>query len=315
MPDRHTTKRTESLGARTRTFALRLGWLVCLVVTFAVPLTLDSWGALDYMASLLFWLIPILYLSWSFMTITAGGHGRRRLALLASAGSIVVLGTVLDFLFGHKTLRFEGCEQPDWGQYWACLPAVGGAVPVEELLFYALGPVAMVMVYAVADEVWLRHYNPADDLLNVRLIQVSRSVVITSAIAAVVLAIAWRVNGTFPTYAAFLVAGALLPAMFLYRCIGGLTNWPAFAVTVLYVILTSIVWEVTLAIPRGWWGYEPTGMLGWAISAWSPGTAMFPIEAAFVWISAPFFTVLLYEFAKAFTHHPRRSTPRVALFG
>ena len=35
--------------------------------------------------------------------------------------------------------------------------------------------------------------------------------------------------------------------MFLYRTIGNLTNWPAFAVTTLWVILTSVIWEVTLA--------------------------------------------------------------------
>lgn len=66
--------------------------------------------------------------------------------------------------------------------------------------------------------------------------------------------ILWRVNGNFPTYFAFLAAGALLPAMFLYRAIGNLTNWPAFAVTTLYVMVTSLIWEVTLAIPRQWWG-------------------------------------------------------------
>ena len=40
--------------------------------------------------------------------------------------------------------------------------------------------------------------------------------------------------------------------MFLYRTIGTLTNRPAFAVTTLYVIVTSLIWEVTLAIPRQW---------------------------------------------------------------
>ena len=78
-----------------------------------------------------------------------------------------------------------------------------------------------------------------------------------AAVAAVIL---WLVNGTFPTYFAFLVGGAVLPAMFLYRSIGGLTNWPAFAVTTLYVILSSVIWEATLAIPRLWWAsLENTG--------------------------------------------------------
>jgi hypothetical protein len=232
-----------------------------------------------------------------------------------STGTIVGLGILLDFLLGHKTLRFPDCGKPDWGEYVYCFPAVGGFVPVEEILFYALGPVAMVLVYACADEVWLRHYNPYDELLDAKLLQFSPSIAVTGGVVAAALLIVWRVNGTFPTYAAFLAAGALLPAMFLYRCVSGLTNWPAFAVTVLYTLVTSIVWEVTLAIPREWWGYEPTGMLGPSIRAWSPPGAMFPIEAAFVWLTAPFFTVLAYEFAKAFMHHPDRKHPSVALFG
>ena len=109
------------------------------------------------------------------------------------------------------------------------------------------------------------------------MIRLSRSLMVVAAVA--VLA-AWsrRVNGHFPTYFAFLAGGALLPAIFLYRTIGNLTNWPAFAVTTLYVIITSLIWEVTLAIPRQWWGYEPSGMMGLTIAAWSRGEAIFPIE-------------------------------------
>ena len=101
--------------------------------------------------------------------------------------------------------------------------------------------------------------------------------------------------------------------MFLYRTIGNLTNWPAFAVTLLYVLVTSLIWEVTLAIPRQWWNYEPSGMIGLTIAAWSHGDAIFPVEAATVWLFAPFSSILTYEFAKALTHHPR--TTKAALFG
>ena len=250
-----------------RTFWLNLGWLVMLVVTIAVPMVLDAFGHLTYFTSLGLWGIPILYLWPVFNMITADGTGRRRRALRLSAGMIVVLGVVLDFLFGHLTLRFPGCsEPPGAGPYLLCLPAVRGSVPVEELLFYAMGPVAMVLVYACADERWLSRYNPKDDLLNLKLIQLSPRLVIVAVGAALTALILWRVNGTFPTYFAFLAAGAVLPAMFLYRTIGNLTNWPAFAVTVLYVLVTSLIWEVTLAIPRQWWNYEPSGMIGLTIS-------------------------------------------------
>jgi hypothetical protein len=211
-------------------------------------------------------------------------------------------------------LRFPGCSEPQGARpYVLCLPAVGGRVPLEELLFYAMGPVAMVLVYACADERWLSKYNPRDDLLDLKLIQLSPRLAIVAAAAAVAALVLWRVNGTFPTYFAFLAAAAVLPAMFLYRTIGNLTNWPAFAVTTLYVLVTSVIWEVTLAIPRQWWGYEPSGMMGLTITAWSRGDAIFPVEAAVVWLFAPFASILTYEFAKALTHHPRAI--KDALFG
>jgi hypothetical protein len=297
-----------------RTFWLNLGWLVMLVVTVGVPLGLDAIGQLTYFSSLALWGLPILYLWPVFVSITAEGTGRRRRALRWSAGTIVGLGIVLDFLLGYLTLRFPGCSEPAGAApYLWCLPAVGGRIPVEELLFYAMGPVAMVLVYACTDELWLSRYNPPDDLLDRKLIQPSRNLILAAAGAAVAALVLWRVNGTFPTYFVFLAGGALLPALFFYRAIGNLTNWPAFAVTMLYVIVTSLIWEVTLAIPRQWWGYEPSGMIGLTIAAWSRGDAIFPIEAAFVWIFAPFSSILIYEFAKALTHHPRAT--RVALFG
>jgi hypothetical protein len=297
-----------------RTFWLNLGWLVMLVVTVGIPLGLDAIGQLTYFSSLALWGIPILYLWPVFRSITAEGTGRRRRALRWSAGTIVGLGIVLDFLLGYLTLRFPGCsEPPGAGPYLLCLPAVGGRIPVEELLFYAMGPVAMVLVYACADELWLSRYNPPDDLVDLKLIQPSRNLIIAAAGVAVAVLVLWRVNGTFPTYFVFLAAGALLPAIFFYRAIGNLTNWPAFAVTLLYVLVTSLIWEVTLAIPRQWWGYEPSGMIGLTIAAWSRGDAIFPVEAAVVWLFAPFSSILIYEFAKALTHHPRPT--KVALLG
>jgi hypothetical protein len=299
---------------RIRAFWLNLGWLVMLVVTFAVPLGLDAVGRLTYFTSLALWGIPILYLWPVFNMLTAAGTGRRRRALRWTIATIVGLGVVLDFVLGYLTLRFPGCsEPPGAGPYVWCLPAVGGRIPVEELLFYAMGPAAIVLVYACADERWLSRYNPPDDLLDLKLIQPSPPLMAVAAGAVLTALVLWRVNGNFPTYFAFIAAGAVLPAMLLYRAIGNLTNWPAFAVTTLYVILTSVIWEVTLAIPRQWWGYEASGMIGVTITAWSRGDAIFPVEAGAVWLFAPFSSILSYEFAKALTHHPRATT--VALFG
>ena len=297
----------------TRSFLVDLGWLVALVVTVAVSLTLDAVGHLTYFTSLTFWAIPLVYLWPVFRRLTSGGHERRRRALLWSAGAIAALGVVLDLLFGHFTFRFSGCDAPD-SPYVACVRGVGGLVPVEELLFYVMGPIVMVLVYACCDERWLARYHSGDDRIDHALIRVSPRLVLAAAGTAAVALIAWRLNGTFPMYFVFLSAVAILPALFLYRAVGHLTNWPAVAVPTLYVLVTSIIWEVTLAIPRDWWAYEPTGMLGLIIAAWSPGTAIFPVEAAIVWLCAPLSCVLIYEFAHAFLGHAA-PTSALALFG
>jgi len=290
-----------------RSFVVDLGWLVVLVVTVAVPLGLDAVGRLTYLASLAFWLIPLLYLWPVFRSLTAEGSGRRRRALVASAGTIAGLGVVLDLLFGHLTFRFPGCGEPDSPYVW-CVPGVGGLVPIEELLFYVMGPIVMVLVYACCDERWLARYHSDADRIDHALIRVSPRLVLAGATACAVALVAWRVNGTFPTYFVFLSAVAILPALFFYRAVGHLTNWPAVAVTTLYVLVTSVIWEVTLAIPRLWWGYEPAGMLGLTVPTWSRGAAIFPVEAAVVWLVAPLSCVLIYEFASAFLHHAAPTT-------
>jgi len=285
-----------------------VGWLFVVIATFAVPFTLDTFGRLTYMTSLTVWLVPILYLWPLFRSLTAAGRGRRRRALRTSVFALLTFGALLDFLVGHITFHFSNCDV-----YVYCIAGPGGNVPIEELLFYALGPAAMVLVYACADELWLERYNPPDELLNVKLIEFSPAWIAVGAVAIGILIVIWRVNGAFPTYLAFLSLLGLLPTIFLYRTVRQFMNWPAFAVTSLYVLVTSIVWEVTLALPRGWWAFTPSAMVGIYINAWSVVLSPFPIEEIGVWLAAPFFAVLVYEFAKAFFHHPLST--RAALFG
>ena len=88
-----------------------------------------------------------------------------------------------------------------------------------------MGPVAIVLVYACADERWLSRYNPKDDLMDLKLIQVSPRLVVVAVGAALAALLFWRVNGSFPTYFVFIAAGAVVPALFLICAIGNLTNW------------------------------------------------------------------------------------------
>ncbi|MGA7339337.1 MAG: hypothetical protein WBX18_01980, partial [Terracidiphilus sp.] len=71
-------------------------------------------------------------------------------------------------------------------------------------------------------------------------------------------------------------------------------NWRALSLTLFMILLISLFWEATLAVPYGWWGYEPQQMLGLFIGAW----AGLPLEAVLVWISVTYTTTIVYEVLK-----------------
>ena len=54
------------------------------------------------------------------------------------------------------------------------------------------------------------------------------------------------------------------------------------------------MWEVTLAIPYGWWNFRDEQMLGVRITAWG----QLPIEEVCLWIAVTYATVIVYETVK-----------------
>jgi len=61
----------------------------------------------------------------------------------------------------------------------------------------------------------------------------------------------------------------------------------------LATVLISIIWEVTLALPRGYWDYQHGAMLGIFIGVWHD----LPIEAITVWIFCTL-VIMFYEYVK-----------------
>jgi hypothetical protein len=290
-----------------------LGWLAAFVASWAAPLIIDAFTTLRYRHSLLIWAIPIAYLWPFFISLTDRGARRRR-ALWRTVLAIAGLGIVLDFVIGSYVLRFR-CDLPD--HYWACLPGLRFLIPVEEVLFYLLAPAAIVLTYACADEYWFadaarqrrRHEIPG----GVPLLRVEPRLLITMiALLSVAVVVAFQ-RGSVPTYFVFLVLAAIGPAVLLYSSLRDLVNWQAFAATMFYVVATSVMWEVTLALPREWWNYRTDRMLV-SIDAWSQAGREFPVEAAIVWVCAPFSCILIFEFARALLYHPA-PTVRGALRG
>ena len=64
--------------------------------------------------------------------------------------------------------------------------------------------------------------------------------------------------------------------------------------TIFMILLISLFWEATLAVPYQWWGYQQNEMMGISIGAW----AGLPIEAVLVWIAVTYGTTIVYEIIK-----------------
>lgn len=280
-------------------------WLIGILLSWLLPLGLLFDFNVTYFNSLLLWAVPIAFLAPRFLLLA---HPTRRRAFWVAIGLVAILGLILDFVLGTWILCFDG-------KYVATLPSLGPKrIPVEEVLFYILGAWAVLLVYVWGDEYWLQRYSVRASAFTEEpqgpLVGFSRYWAITAVLllAAGVLLKAW-IGGpgpVIPIYFSFLVIVAFAPAIVVYRTVKPFVNWQALSWTSLYVLLTSCIWEVTLALPRNWWGYEEAATLGRFIQVWSSkDCARFPVEALLVWIAVSFASILYYEFFRAFFRDPR----------
>jgi hypothetical protein len=90
------------------------------------------------------------------------------------------------------------------------------------------------------------------------------------------------------------VVGSTIPSMALFATARRFINWRALSLTLFMILLISMFWEATLAVPYRWWGYQQKQMTGLFIGAW----AGLPIEAVAVWISVTYTTTIVYEILK-----------------
>lgn len=217
-----------------------------------------------YTVSLLLFVVPILVIGLWFIPQEQVKVSKK--AFWVTIAVLFPLGAALDFFFAHLFLTFPNSD----ATLGIRAPALGGGVPVEEYLFYLAGFIAVLLMYIWLDEYWLSAYTvPAEAQERSefeRLIRFHPE----SVVLAVVLiggAIFYKKMlshdpAGFPGYFVFLVLGALAPSAALLPTARPVINWRAFSLTFFIILLTSIVWEATLALPYGWWGYQPSQMMG-----------------------------------------------------
>jgi hypothetical protein len=270
--------------------------------TLAVPADPTPHG---YTWSLLLFIVPIVVIAFWFLP--REGVRIPQKAFWLTLGILAPLGCGLDFFFARWFFLFPNRD----ATLGLGAPAIGGPVPVEEYVFYLTGFMAVLLLYIWMDEYWLVAYNVADypgEAKKIPRLLRFHPTSLVLGVALIVIAIVFREffapgSAGFPGYFVFLVAGALFPAASFFPTAKPFINWRAFSITLFFILLISLLWEVTLAVPYGWWGYRENQMLGVFIGAWS----RLPIEAVCVWIAVTYATIIVFEIVKLWQASGRRA--------
>jgi hypothetical protein len=249
-----------------------------------------------YTSSLLLFVVPIVVIGFWFLP--SEGLNIPHRAFWRTIAILVPFGWLLDVVCAQWFFYFPNRE----ATLGLLAPALGKGVPIEEYLFYLTGFLTILLLYVWLSEYWLAAYTVPDYRseanLTGRLLQFHP----TSLIVGLVLigcAIAYKKwfavpHDGWPWYFCVLVIGGLVPAVGFFPVARRLINWRALSMTIFFVLLVSMLWEATLALPYGWWKYQHRQMVGIFVGAWSG----LPIEAVLVWLAVSYGTVILFETVK-----------------
>lgn len=270
-----------------------------------------------YTLSLLLFLVPIATIAIWFLP--KEGVVISKKSFWQTIALLFPLGAGLDFFFAHRFFTFPNVN----ATLRVTAPALGGGVPVEEYIFYLTGFVAVLLIYVWLDEYWLAAYSVAVNaehrIAYDRLLRFHPWSLLSGAIL-IAGGLAFRlflvgVPG-LPGYFVFIVLVAFGPATGLLPAALPVINWRAFSLTFFLILLISLLWEATLALPYGWWAFNSAQTLGITITAWS----RLPIEEVMLWCAVTYSTVIVYEVVRrwktsgrSFAHAMFGSkTPRIA---
>jgi hypothetical protein len=249
-----------------------------------------------YTVSLLLFIVPILIIGFWFIPRAQVKVSRH--SFWFTIAILFPLGALADFFFAHLFFTFPNPQATLGIQ----APALHGGIPIEEYFFYLTGFIAVLLLYIWLDEYWLAAYTiPAESSERSEFDRLLRFHPESLVLAAVLIGAAIFYKkilssdpSGLPGYFIFMVAASLAPSAALLPTARPVINWRAFSLTFFIILLTSLIWEATLAMPYGWWGYQSAQMMGIRVTAW----AGLPIEAACLWMAVTYMTVIVYEIVK-----------------
>ena len=253
-----------------------------------------------YTWSLLLFVVPIAVIGGWFLPQERLRLPRR--AFWLTLALLVPVGFGLDFFFANRFFLYLNLG----ATLGIHAPAIGGAIPVEEYVFYFTGFLAVLLLYVWTGEYWLAAYcvpDPRSEGEKIRRLLSFHPESLIAGAALIAAAILYKkfvspYPAGLPGYFIALVIGSTAPSMALFPAARNFIHWRALSLTLFMILLISLLWEATLAVPYGWWGFRPEQMIGIFIGAW----ANLPIEEVVVWISVTYTTAIVYEVLKIKLH-------------
>jgi hypothetical protein len=288
----------------------------------APPYLAGDYSPYGYTISLVIFLVPTVTLGTWFVTQCRRVDRMTWKAFWLTGAIVVPMWCLVDILLGNLFFRFPnpgatlGIFAP------AFMPGRGWprTIPIEEFVFYGSGCAVILLGYIWSAKSWLSGYTMPESAYLARVRSAERLIVIRPGILAAgallfLATLAWKKlaphahQAGFPGYFLFELTLVIAPTAVLYGAVGPFLNRPAFVAKTLMLLLLSLMWEATMALPYGWWGYRDEQMIGFVIRPWFD----LPIEAVILWPAAAYMNICLYEMIRLCLHRDRPL--RVVLFG
>ena len=255
-----------------------------------------------YTWSLSLFLVPVIVLvCWLWRKPQSRVQNR---AFWITVAAVAGCGILLDVFFGLTFFTFPNQGAVLGAHFYGYSFTAGWqkSIPFEELGFYVFGIMAVLLIYVWGDEFWFGAYN-VDDLARRRTR--FRDIVsfhLSSALFGIIvflLGLAYKKFGVyvyadhdgFPCYFLFLTLVGLTPSILFFPVASPYINWRAFSLAFVFILLISVFWEGTIAVPYQWWGFQPTQMLGVFINGFSG----LPVEEPALWLGVTWATIIVYE--------------------
>lgn len=266
--------------------------LIPTLISMCLPIVAVCNGSkYGYTISNLFWIAPLCY----FLMNSPRRTGWKTLIWLPFTGFL------LDIFFASRFFVFENKESVlgmNVGGYNFATNGFDDPIPIEEFVFYFFG-----FAYTLFSYLFFCDLIPFSPMVipkilrfesrNSKLISICLLLILSCLIKYAMYAHVRQEEPEtwIPEYFWFIVLFGFRPVIYRSNELKKRIHMGAFLLTLFSVLVISIVWEVTLAIPQRWWGYRKDPMMGIFISPWGD----LPLESVIVWICVTFTTVFVYE--------------------